>query len=233
MRISILASLPFILSVCVQAQTSDTLFFEVKGKIRDEANRVVPGLRLDFASETSRVTTLTDINGYFQVRLGKGTFEVMADPIPSVDFKLILRITDGPLNPEYLDLKVSSANICSDWLRKSPKSQKIVTPNYPPAALAVRATGDVSVKVTLDPSGNVLLAEPISGHPLLRAAGRKAAENFVFESTATSDARTAILTFSFLDPELEKPGLERLNLPCRIVVNANPPIIEATETNSR
>jgi TonB family protein len=48
-------------------------------------------------------------------------------------------------------------------------------PVYPPAALAVRASGTIIVAILIDQKGNVEKAEIVSGHPLLRAAAVKAA----------------------------------------------------------
>lgn len=55
------------------------------------------------------------------------------------------------------------------------KAVTLVKPEYPPAALAVRATGAVNVQVTIDEEGNVVSASAISGHPLLRYNAEKAA----------------------------------------------------------
>lgn len=56
-------------------------------------------------------------------------------------------------------------------------------PNYPAAARAVRATGAVQVQVTIDEDGDVLTANAISGHPLLRRASEKAARESRFTYT--------------------------------------------------
>ena len=55
------------------------------------------------------------------------------------------------------------------------KVLKLVQPEYPPAARAVRASGAVAVQITFDEKGSVISAAAISGHPLLRAAAEKAA----------------------------------------------------------
>ena len=59
----------------------------------------------------------------------------------------------------------------------------IATPVYPPAALAVRATGAVRVQVLLDELGRVVAAEALDGHPLLRQAAENAARASKFTST--------------------------------------------------
>jgi TonB family protein len=54
-------------------------------------------------------------------------------------------------------------------------------PEYPKAARAVGATGAVNVEVIIDESGNVIAAEAVSGHALLRRASEEAAGNARFK----------------------------------------------------
>lgn len=56
-------------------------------------------------------------------------------------------------------------------------------PAYPPIARAARASGAVSVEITVDESGNVVAAHAISGHPLLLAAAVTAARQASFRPT--------------------------------------------------
>lgn len=63
------------------------------------------------------------------------------------------------------------------------KATNLVKPAYPPAAKAVRASGAVNVQVTIDESGNVILANAVSGHPLLRASAVAAARSSKFSPT--------------------------------------------------
>lgn len=46
-------------------------------------------------------------------------------------------------------------------------------PPYPPAARVLKASGPVSVELVVDEDGNVFSSTALSGHPLLRAAGRQ------------------------------------------------------------
>lgn len=59
-------------------------------------------------------------------------------------------------------------------------------PPYPPAAKAVRASGAVNVQVLIDENGNVVSANAVSGHPLLRQAAESAARNARFRPTLLS-----------------------------------------------
>lgn len=56
-------------------------------------------------------------------------------------------------------------------------------PEYPPAARSARAQGTVSVQVVVDENGDVTSAQAISGHPLLRESGERAAKKAKFAPT--------------------------------------------------
>lgn len=63
------------------------------------------------------------------------------------------------------------------------KATRLVKPEYPAAAAAVRASGAVNVQVTIDEQGNIVSASAVSGHPLLRAAAEQAARDSQFAPT--------------------------------------------------
>lgn len=63
------------------------------------------------------------------------------------------------------------------------KATFLAVPSFPAAAKAVKASGTVNVQVTIDEEGNVIAAEAVSGHPLLRAASVKAARESKFNPT--------------------------------------------------
>ena len=62
----------------------------------------------------------------------------------------------------------------------------LVKPEYPEAAIYVKASGSVGVEIIIDENGNVESAEAVSGHPLLRPASIKAALNSKFQPTYLS-----------------------------------------------
>jgi TonB family protein len=75
-----------------------------------------------------------------------------------------------------------------------------VQPPYPPIAMAARASGAVQVQVTISTTGEVLEANVISGHPLLRDAALQAARRWLFKPTELSGVPVkiqGILTFNF------------------------------------
>jgi TonB family protein len=74
-------------------------------------------------------------------------------------------------------------------------------PPYPPVAKAARASGTVTVQVTVDETGGVVAAEAVSGHPLLRAAAVAAAKQAKFSPTllAGKPVRVSgVLTYNFV-----------------------------------
>ena len=80
------------------------------------------------------------------------------------------------------------------------KAIELPQPPYPPAARAVRASGMVSVHVTVDEKGNIISATALSGHPLLRPAAVQAARGAKFKPTKLSGQPvkvTGVLTYNF------------------------------------
>ena len=63
------------------------------------------------------------------------------------------------------------------------KAVHLVTPPYPAIARATKVSGQVQVRVIIDETGQVIRAEAISGHPLLRGAAVMAASQCTFTPT--------------------------------------------------
>ncbi|MFN0139643.1 MAG: TonB family protein [Pyrinomonadaceae bacterium] len=81
------------------------------------------------------------------------------------------------------------------------KAVELPLPKYPAAAQAVKASGAVSVQVTVDEQGSVISASAVSGHPLLRAAAEAAAREAKFSPTTLSGVPvmvTGILVYNFV-----------------------------------
>ena len=79
-------------------------------------------------------------------------------------------------------------------------------PPYPPAALAVKAFGSVTVQVLVDENGDVIAAAAVRGHPLLRSAAAQAARSAKFEPTLVDGKAakvTGTLTYNFVLPDLK------------------------------
>lgn len=81
------------------------------------------------------------------------------------------------------------------------KAISLPKPPYPAAAAAVRASGVVSVQVLINEEGNVVSANAVSGHPLLRAAATQAAQEAKFSPTLLMGNPvkvSGIITYNFV-----------------------------------
>ena len=75
-----------------------------------------------------------------------------------------------------------------------------VEPTYPPTARVMRASGMVSVQITISETGKVIDAKAISGHQALRPAAVDAAYKWVFKPTTVNGEPIkvqGVLTFNF------------------------------------
>lgn len=109
--------------------------------------------------------------------------EVLDSPVPPVE-----------QNPRPVP-KVISGGVLNG------KAIKLVKPEYPAAARAVKASGAVNVQITIDEKGNVISAQAVSGHPLLRAAAVKAARESKFSPTQLSGQPvkvTGVVVYNFV-----------------------------------
>ncbi len=81
------------------------------------------------------------------------------------------------------------------------KAISLPKPPYPAAARAVRASGTVTVQVTISETGSVISASAAGGHPLLRAAAVQAARGARFSPTQLSGQPvkvTGVITYNFV-----------------------------------
>ncbi|HKO98508.1 MAG TPA: energy transducer TonB [Pyrinomonadaceae bacterium] len=81
------------------------------------------------------------------------------------------------------------------------KAISLPLPEYPELAKAAKASGTTTVQVTIDEEGNVISAESVSGHPLLRAVSVAAAKQAKFSPTKLSGQPvkvTGIVTYTFV-----------------------------------
>jgi hypothetical protein len=215
------------------AQTSEPQKYEVRGVIRNEKGQVFPGLRLNFKSDKTSVSTYIDVNGNFYDLLPEGDYVLTIDSLNSDEYRLFLKIRPNYLRPEFVEFVVSFDKlICGGPLQPAPSILKSVKPTYPAAAKAVRAGGEASISVKIALDGKVSSAKGISGHPLLRRASEVAAEQFEFEASKESVEREVRLTFMFLPEQYEKPNVKRLSCPYRPLITSEAVIIQTAETRS-
>jgi protein TonB len=80
------------------------------------------------------------------------------------------------------------------------KAISLPTPEYPAIARQAQASGAVTVQVTVDEEGNVVAANAVSGHPLLRGAAVTAARLAKFSPTRVNGEAvkvSGVLTYFF------------------------------------
>ncbi len=88
------------------------------------------------------------------------------------------------------------------------KAISLPKPAYPPMA-ATRASGTVVVQVLIDEDGNVVSANPVSGHPLLHGAAVRAARRARFSPTLISGERvkvSGVIHYDFVPAERPRPS---------------------------
>jgi TonB family protein len=93
------------------------------------------------------------------------------------------------------------------------KALSLPKPEYPPAALAVKASGAVNVQVTIDEEGTVVSAAAVSGHPLLRQAAEQAARQAKFSPTKLSGQPvkvTGVIVYNFVASQAASSNEKKL-----------------------
>jgi TonB family protein len=220
----ILCALCFGISVFAQERSPQKTYV-LKGVFKTPDSAVIAGLRLEFNYQDQRAIDVTDINGEFDLKLSRGNYKLTIESAISEKFLAFISIREDGLNPAFIEFIVDpEPNFCG---ASCPKLVTFTKPPYPPAARAVRATGEVVVEVKIDKQGKVTSAKGISGHPLLRGASENAARQSTFEPSENVDERQAKLAFVFLldwDNRVKK-NIKRYSAPYRMEIIAEPPVI--------
>jgi len=190
----------FLFALCFVSSTfgQETLtekLYKFKGVVKDENSAVIAGTRLSF-NGNNKTYAITNGNGEFTTELLPGKYEITINKYISSDFVAFIEIQENGLNPNNVEFVIKT----DETLPKTyPKLLSLPQPRFPPAARAVRATGELIVLVKIGKDGKVMSAITESGHPLLKAASEQAAKNSIFETSETVGEREARLTFVFLD----------------------------------
>jgi len=226
-----LTFLPIIIVLCaafqVFAQQNSPLGdYKFRGIVKTLKDEVISGATLFVRKSDDHSTFVTDINGEFEMGLQPGEYEIAAGSTTSGDFRAFIKIVNGPLNPDNVVFVIDPSTVCCAAADGVPFAKPIVLPRppYPPAALAVHASGEVVVVVKIGRDGRVISATPETGHPLLRQISLAAALGSRFEES-DHDNRDVKLTYVFLGNEDEKPGMVRYENRYRIKVQAPPGVM--------
>ena len=203
--------------------------YQIHGIIRTKVGEVIPGATLFVRKGEVQRSFAADVDGNFVMGLRPGEYVITASSTTSPEFKAFLKVIDRGLNPDNIEFVFDPASACcQDPTGKSyPKPLTLPRPPYPPAARAVRASGEVVVKVNIDKDGKVTSAEAENGHPLLRRAAEAAARSSTFEAIETGE-RVAKLTYVFLSDGGEKKSSPKYTNTYRIQIMSEPMVINTT-----
>lgn len=198
-----------------------------KVRLREYAVENVKAILTDLAmDETKEVSILTKIPIFANLSSSKYKIEIIKKGYQRriKEFELTCKTADEILTISkvlYLqkgDVKevtkfggstyIGSAKVDDEQYKSTSKEASVnskatnlVIPNYPAAARAVRASGAVNVQVTIDEDGEVIMANAVSGHPLLRQAAERAAKESRFAPTILEGQPvkvTGIIVYNFV-----------------------------------
>ena len=183
----------FLLFLVVPASAQDgvQVNFDIAGSVRSSDGFSIPYARVVFDRSGSKSEVRTDINGEFKTTLFHGNYLISVEGgTRSTQLQVGTGMPDAQVD---LILDVSDLR---DETRDYPVVERTELPAFPPAALAVRASGIVKVEARISIEGKVIEARYTEGHPLLRAASIQATRLWTFKPG--SSERTVIVSFVFL-----------------------------------
>jgi TonB family protein len=188
---------------------SQNSLYKTKATIKDQNKVVLAGLNLYFSDGYKTVTFVTDENGSFTAELITGKWTVKTNSAVSKTFVAYIAIQDNQtLNPTDFELIVET-NQSNCTPNKQIDVVKFETPKYPPAARAVRASGEVVINVKIDKEGKVISSKAESGHPLLRTAAENSAKLWLFSADELVE-RECQIVIAFIplhkDSKFSKPN---------------------------
>jgi TonB family protein len=203
--------------------------YQIHGIIKTKAGERIPGATLYVRKGGVQRSFAADIDGNFVMGLQPGEYVITASSTTSPEFKAFLKIIDQGLNPDNVEFVFDPSSVCCQDPTGKPYPKPLVLPRppYPPAARAVRASGEVVVKVKIDKDGKVTSAEAENGHPLLRRAAEAAARSSTFEAIEIEE-RVAKLTYVFVSGGDEKKNVPKYKTIYRIEVIGEPIVIDTT-----
>lgn len=199
LSLSVLLFAVFFAGLGLSQEVSTEKLYKFKGIIKDENSAVITGTKLSF-NGNNKTSAVTDGNGEFIIELLPGKYEITINKHISSDFVAFVEIRGNALNPNNVEFIIKTNALCCGQTadKMYPKLLSFPKPPFPPAAVAVRATGEVIVLVKIGKDGKVISSAVESGHPLLKAVSEKWAKQSLFETSETPDEREVRLTYVFL-----------------------------------
>ncbi len=200
--------------------------FELKGSLVDQDREVLAGANMFFECDNLKSTIVTDENGTFTIKLPVGKCKITLNEAVSQRFAAFIEISENNLNPNNFQMIVE-INLTFNGRTSEENTvevKKYVAPVYPPAAKAVRASGEVVVLVEINRDGEVVSSKAESGHPLLRRAAEAAAKKWLFSAAKDELIREERIVISFVQTDKESLSSSFMK-PNRLVVFSPIPFI--------
>lgn len=197
----ILLLLNFLVSLIQAQPTVNEKLYEVRGIVKTQDKAILAGLNLYFENEAVKKSVVSNEEGAFSIKLPVGRYKITANAATSRNFVAFIYIPEDKPYPTDFELIVEiSLSCCAQASDGKPTEViKYTAPPFPPAALAVRASGEVIVAVKIDREGIVISAQAENGHVLLRKAAEFAAKTWLFSKDENSAEREGkvIIAFAF------------------------------------
>lgn len=195
-----------LLFLCISSAFGQpTASHKVTGTLADNSGMPIVGafVRVSAIGEDAKTdirTPVTDNKGKFAVELPPGDYVLTVGDHLSPDARLVLKVPEyGPIPGDITFTVNAEKYCCSDKQgKKYPTLTVLPKPPYPAAARAVRARGEVVVRIELNDDGSVKAAQAVSGHPLLRVASVNAAKGSKFAAPDEASARSVSLVYVFI-----------------------------------
>lgn len=190
-----------LVSVCLVSAQTKPDERTIAGLVVDKDGLPIAGVNFYVKNGDAKWTFPADIDGKFTLKLPVGSHEITVIKSNGRDFRLYLTVPESGPVPSNLNIVLDPNSSCcvSDAGLPYPKPTSLPKPPYPPAARAVRATGEVEVEVKLNADGSVETATALGGHPLLRRAAEAAGKRARFEPVASGNSNNVILVYVFLN----------------------------------
>jgi TonB family protein len=189
------------------------------GTIKDSKGAVIAGLSITTETPINgQRSTATDLNGDFYMELPTGDHVIKIDSAIPYDLRAFIKITEEGPNPDNVEFIVDTSRVCCTTSSGQPfaKPTSLPRPAYPAAARAVRAGGEVVVRLTLNEEGKVLSAKALSGHPLLKASSEGAARGSRYEPSEQKEREVLLVYVYIPNGENSRNGVIRYTNPYRI-----------------
>lgn len=173
---------------------------EANGVFREGTNEIEKSVWLQIdATDIENYGDIVKLTGLLRAAGASPIILSDASNIPGLPSIAHSRPTEGNISTDLSAGNGTSPKTISGGVLNG-KAISLPQPPYPAAARSVRANGNVSVQVLVDEAGNVVSANAVSGHPLLRAAATQAARGAKFNPTELSGTKvkvTGVIVYSF------------------------------------